>query len=124
MILIDVRQPVEVAWEGPAGEDGQPDPQRRLPEGEWGYFSLRPLSSTEYSKLYSELSRPGAAEALVAAVGRCIKGWRNVKDANGVEIPFPGSGGKALEILPGDLAAWLGRRLVQLSQLTPTDRSK
>lgn len=124
MILIDVRQPVEVAYEGPCDEHGKLIEDRKLPEGEFGWYLLRPLSAQEYARLFTEMGRPGGAESLVAAVGKCLRGWRNVKDANGAEIPFPGSGGKALEILPGDLVAQIGRKLVGISQLDKADRAK
>lgn len=96
----------------------------------WPVFKLLPIDGKIQAAIDSQIGYLDSAGNYFANMGNvrfallrsCIKGWRNVRDVNGVEIAFESTGDevtdKVLRLLPARLQQDLEKAIRSKMQLT------
>lgn len=69
-------------------------------------------------------AKPVGERKLTEVVADHLDGWKGLMDASGAEVPFPGSGASALDLLPASVVQELGVACIGMTFLSKEDKGK
>ena len=80
-----------------------------IPDKDRPTFILKNLLTQEHADALDLGHSPGLQMSLLLKIG--LKGWSNLKDVNGADVPWPGSAATAADMLPSMTRQALANRI-------------